>query len=174
MKSRLVLLLVAGLMMWALKRHYADADVDELRWILGPTARAVAAVTRTSFERRAGEGYFSTDRMFLIEKACAGINFMVAAFCMVTYRLSRRVESASSIGCVLFASAAASYAAAVVVNALRISFALWLAAHPVCAAAMTAAQIHRLEGIVVYFGGLVLLHEAVQRFGGADRPRELV
>jgi hypothetical protein len=43
---------------------------------------------------------------------------------------------------------------------------MWLAAHPVMLLSLSAGEIHRLEGIIVYFGGLVLLYELVQR---ADR-----
>ena len=49
------------------------------------------------------------------------------------------------------------------VNAARIVVALWLAAHPIGSSAFGAAEVHRLEGIAVYFGGLVLLYELVQR-----------
>ena len=60
-------------------------------------------------------------------------------------------------------SIAASYVAAVMINAVRISIAMWLAAHPLTLSSLTPADIHRLEGIVVYFGGLVLLYELVRR-----------
>ena len=32
--------------------------------------------------------------------------------------------------------------------------------------AFGAADVHRVEGILVYFGGLVLLYELVRRFDG--------
>ena len=162
MQPKLLLIFAATLIMWTLKRDYADTPVDRLGWILGPTARVVTVLTGTVFERKGGEGYFSSERMFVIEKACAGINFMIAAFGMVAYVLGRRAASVASIGCVLGASAAASYIAAVLVNALRISFALWLAGHPVPIAGVTAAQAHRVEGIVFYFGGLLLLYEFIR------------
>jgi hypothetical protein len=60
-------------------------------------------------------------------------------------------------------SLAASYVAAVVVNATRVAIAMWLAAHPVPMSTLSADAVHRLEGIVVYFGGLVLLYELVDR-----------
>ena len=41
---------------------------------------------------------------------------------------------------------------------------MWLAAHPVARSTLSAADVHRIEGIVVYFGGLVLLYELTQRF----------
>ena len=63
----------------------------------------------------------------------------------------------------LAAAVASSYTAAIIVNATRIAVAIRLAAHSVPVSAFTAAQVHRLEGIVVYFGGLVLLYELVQR-----------
>jgi len=151
--------------MWRMKRYYADAPVDDLQWILGPTARLAAALTGARFDREPGEGYLSHEHVFLISKACAGINFMIAAFgmvaCMSVSR--RRVRSCLAGAGVLLVSVLASYAAAVLVNAVRITVAMWLAAHPVRIQWMTAVQLHRFEGIVFYFGGLVLLYELVAR-----------
>jgi exosortase K len=106
-----------------------------------------------------GEGYFSPERLFLIEKSCAGINFVIAAFGMLTFARLHRVEHGRSGARLLAVSAAASYAAAVIVNATRITIAMCLAAHPVALSTFTAAEVHRVEGIAVYFGGLVLLYE---------------
>jgi exosortase K len=161
--TRLAALIVVVVAIWGLKRYYADATADQLWWILAPTASLVHGVTGASFALAPGEGYFSSDRLFLIEKSCAGINFMIAAFGMVTLTRLRRVDSTASGVRVLTAGLAVSYAAAVLVNASRIAVAMWLTAHPVAAAGFSSAEIHRIEGIVVYFGGLVLLYELVQR-----------
>jgi exosortase K len=148
--------------MWGMKRYYAEAPVDELRWILGPTATLVTALTGVPFEWEPGQGYLSRERFFLIAKACAGINFMIAAFGMVAVVRGRRVRSCRAAACVLLMCVLASYSAAVCVNAVRIAVAMWLAAHPAGFAGMTAAQVHRVEGIACYFGGLVLLYQLVQ------------
>ena len=37
-------------------------------------------------------------------------------------------------------------------------------AHPVAPSLLSAADLHCLEGVAVYFGGLVMLYELVQRF----------
>jgi exosortase K len=143
--------------------HYADARADDLLWILTPTTRIVGVVTGAAFTLQLGEGYFSRDHMFLIEKSCAGVNFMIAAFAMLLVVLFHRVRSVISGAGVLGVSLLAGYSAAVVVNAVRIAVAMWLAAHPNALPAIGAADLHRLEGITVYFGGLVLLYEVVQR-----------
>ena len=161
MKPALALLTVVVLAMWGLKRYYADAPVDDLRWMLAPTTGIVTAASGVTFECQNGEGYVSRARRFVIAKACAGINFMIAAFGMIAWTLRRRAQSAGAAVLVISAAAAASYAAAVLVNAARIIAALWLADHPM--PFLDASQVHRLEGIGCYFAGLVLLCELVRR-----------
>jgi len=175
MKRTVAFLIVVALAMCAMKRYYADTSVDELAWMLGPTASLVTALTGVPFEWESGQGYLSRERFFLIEKACAGINFMIAAFGMVAVVRCRRIESWRSAAGILSICVVTSYSTAVLVNAARITAAMWLAAHPVGFAWITAAQAHRLEGIACYFGGLVLLHKLVQD-GGSDclRPSTLL
>lgn len=163
MTTKICVLAVTLLVAWGLKRQYADARADDLEWILRPTAQVVGVMTGTAFERHPGEGYLAPSRLFLIEKSCAGVNFLIAAFGMLMFTLRGRVVSVRAAAAVLAASFAASYGAAVVVNAVRIAVAMWLAAHPVGGAIADAADVHRLEGITVYFGGLALLYEAARR-----------
>ena len=163
MKTRFLVVLAAALIAWALKRHYSDARADDLLWILTPTAHLVGVVTGAMFTLQPGEGYLSREHFFLIEKSCAGVNFMIAAFAMLSFALMHRVGSAVSAARVLAVSLIAAYAAAVVVNTVRIALAMWLAAHPATPSAFSAADVHRVEGILVYFGGLVLLYELARR-----------
>ena len=112
-KRTLGILLLVALAMWGMKRYYAEAPVDELQWILGPTATLVTALTGVPFEWEPGQGYLSRERFFLIEKACAGINFMIAAFGMVAFVRGRRVRSCRAAAGVLLMCVLASYSAAV-------------------------------------------------------------
>ena len=163
MRAKFVMVGLMLLIAWGLKRHYADARAEELSWMLSPTTHLVSVVTGTSFEWRAGEGYFSYDRLFLVEKSCAGVNFMIAAFGMLVLALFHRGDSAVAVLRIIGGSLLVSYLSAVLVNTTRIAVALWLAAHPTSRPSLSAADAHRVEGIAVYFGGLVLLHELVRR-----------
>jgi exosortase K len=162
MKTKLGVSAVVALLAYALKRHYADATTDALSWILTPSAHLVSLATGVAFTAVPGEGYFSAERMFLIEKACAGVNFMIAAFALVAFALLHRARTIRSGAAVLLVSLLASYLAALVVNTVRIVIAMWLAAHPTGWSSLSAADIHRLEGITVYFGGLWMLYALVQ------------
>jgi len=156
------MLTIIALALWGLKRHYATAEVGELAWTLKPVASLSALVSGTTFEWEPGSGYLSRERLFVIAKPCAGVNFMLAAFGMVGFLLSARALSWRAAAMLTAQSLAVGYAAAVLANTLRIVVALWLAAHPIATGWLTAPRIHRLEGVVVYFGVLVALHIVVQ------------
>ena len=163
MKAKLCLVAVAVLVIWGMKRHYSDAGAEDLWWILSPTSRLVGAVTGTAFVEVPAEGFVSHERMFVIEKSCAGINFLVAAFGMLIVALLHRVRSVAAGLWVFAVSLSAGYLAAIVVNATRITIAMWLADRSQTLSALTSAQVHRVEGIVVYFVGLVALCELARR-----------
>lgn len=174
MKIRAAVIVVGVLIAWGIKRHYADARADDLRWILTPTAALAGVMTNTAFEWQAGEGYLSRERLFLIEKSCAGVNFLIAAFGMLMFALFHRIGSSWSAAGVLGVSLLAGYTAAVIVNAVRIAIGMWLIAHPVAPAVLSAADLHRIEGIVVYFGGLALLYQLAQRLDRQAWGRTMV
>ena len=163
MRIKLIALFAALTIAWVLKGHYSSARADDLLWILTPTARLVGVVSGVSFTLQPGEGYFSRERLFLIEKSCAGVNFMIAAFVMLVSAHFHHVRSLGAVPRVLGISLVAAYIGAVVANAVRITVAMWLAAHAAMLSPFTPAAVHRLEGIVVYFGGLVVLFEISQR-----------
>ena len=94
-----------------------------------------------------------------VDSSALGLGEVVASVGSVVGSSGSGVSAAR----VLSVSLLASYSAAVLVNAVRIAIAMWLATHPVASAAFSAADVHRVEGITVYFGGLVLLYELVQR-----------
>ena len=166
---RAVTLTVVILAMWGLKRHYADAEVEDLRWILWPTAQLVAAATGSPFELEPGAGYLSRQHFFVIEKSCAGVNFMIADLGLTGLVLARDSRRNALI---LAQGLALSYMGAVVVNSIRILVAIGLASADLADGWWTAARIHRLEGITVYFAGLLLLDRVVRRLAAARRTSE--
>lgn len=173
MKAKLCVVVVTALAIWGMKHHYSTASADALLWILTPTTKVVGVVTGAAFLSVPAEGYVSHERLFVIEKSCAGVNFMIAAFGMLVIALMPRVRTSPSGVCVLGISVLASYAAAILVNATRITIAMWLAQRPTMLPTLTAAEVHRLEGIVVYFAGLVLLYEAARRVERLAAPADL-
>jgi exosortase K len=147
----------------ALKQYYSTATANELRWILAPTTLIVELLSGRSFVFESYTGYMSSDQRFVIAVPCAGVNFLITAFVMLALRRlwNGRFESVSWR--FLPVSMAMSYVVTVIANAIRIVIALEIQRRSLEVGWLTENQLHRLEGIVVYFGFLMLLFVVMER-----------
>ncbi|HVF31194.1 MAG TPA: exosortase K, partial [Pyrinomonadaceae bacterium] len=134
----------------ALKYHYSTASVNELRWVLAPTSALVELITGAGFTFEHHAGYMSADNTFLIAASCAGVNFLIIAFLLLTLG-SVWGEETLKWRSIPFALCA-SYLVALVANTTRIIVAMLLQR-----SGFGGEGLHRIEGIVVYFIFLILL-----------------
>jgi exosortase K len=147
----------------SMKFFYSAASVNQLRWILAPTTFLVEFVTGRQFTFESHAGYMSSDHTFLIAASCAGVNFLITAFLMLTLRHlwrdrpNHRGETGWRQWSFLPVAAAVAYATTILANTARISIALQIQQMSLKFGGLDAEQLHRLEGIVVYFGFLLLL-----------------
>lgn len=158
-QTAVVLLSAAGV-----KLFYSAAGVGQLRWILAPTAALVELVGRTRFEFVPEAGYLSDDRSLLIAAPCAGVNFLITSFLMLTLRRLWGDRSRETTWRFIPCAAVCAYAATLVANAIRISTALGLRGTGLGSGWLSRNQLHRLEGISVYFGCLLLLYVIGERW----------
>src|SRR5215204_124161 len=159
--------LVVALLSTALvKFYYSTASVNELRWILGPTTAMVEVISGTQFDFESHSGYMSQDHTFLIAASCAGVNFLITAFLLLSLRRLWRDRTKQIKWSFLAAMALIAYAATIVANTARISIALQLRKTPVNLG-MSPDQLHRFEGIFVYFGFLLVLFLISERLSQA-------
>lgn len=146
---------------YGLKRFYSTASADDLRWILAPTTWLVEVVGGHRFDRT-GAGYRSGELRFLIAPACAGVNFLLAAFGALVLGFVRPARPALQNALVVVAGAAAAYVATLLANAARILIAVELWVHRVSFGWLTGARIHQLAGVVVFVAALLLLFAAAR------------
>jgi len=150
-------LLVVVLCALALKLYYSTATPDELRWILAPTAALVELLQGRSFAFESYTGYMSSDHRFVIAVSCAGVNFLLTAFLMLGLRRLWRDRFQTVSWSFLPVTAVVAYVTTLIANAVRICIALEIQRHELQVDGLTGNQLHRLEGIVVYFAFLLLL-----------------
>jgi exosortase K len=157
----------------ALKLYYSTASADQLRWILAPTTACVELVSGTSFEFESHAGYMSGDRSFLIATSCAGVNFLITSFVMLSGRKLLSDRSKDIAWRFIPAAALIAYLATVVANTTRIAIALRLKRMSVEIGWLNPNQIHRFEGIVIYFGFLLLLFVASDKVSSKKTSSQL-
>jgi exosortase K len=148
--------IVVGLCVFTLKLYYSKAGANQLQWILAPTTRLVEMVSGTAFEFESNAGYLSSDRSFLIAPSCAGVNFLLMAFLMLAARKLLRKRPQDNAWSFIPVAALIAYLATLVANTARIAVALQLRRLPEMSV-LNAYQLHRIEGILVYSGFLLLL-----------------
>jgi exosortase K len=161
---QLVALVVALAVVVIGKHAYRSASAGELGWILAPTARLVSAVSGGHFSYEAGIGWVDRDATFIIAPACAGVNFAMAAFLALTLGWLGGMRTLRGTAGRLAGAAALAYAATLVVNTLRIVIALALHRGAIDVGELDRAEVHRVEGIVVYLGGLCALYALARSF----------
>ena len=139
------------------KLYYSAASVNQLRWILAPTSTIVELVSNSRFQFESYAGYINSDRSFVIAASCAGVNFLITSFLMLSLRELWRDRSRNTSWAFIPVSAFFAYLATLIANTVRISTALRLRQMSFETSWLSPSELHRLEGIVIYFGFLLLL-----------------
>lgn len=154
---RIAAITVAAVVIVLGKQLYRDASPADLRFILAPTARLVSWLSGHRFVYEAGQGWINTDVMFVIAPACAGVHFALAALLAVVLGTLGSMTSGLPTATRLARAALLAYAATLVVNTTRIVIAIAMHRGTIDLAG-DPAELHRLEGIVVYLVGLCAVY----------------
>ena len=158
----------------ALKFYYSNATADELLWILAPTTTLVEMLSGRSFAFESYTGYMSSDHRFVIAVPCAGVNFLMTAFLMLGLRRLWRERLQPVSWSFLPVTAVMAYVATLIANTTRICVALETQRRGVEVDWLNGNQLHRLEGIVIYFGFLLLLFMLTERIEAAKTRTSLL
>ena len=165
-KRHIAQLLTILAIAFGLKYFYSTSSVNDLRWILAPTTFLVELITGMQFRFESNAGYLSEDRTFLIAQPCSGMNFLIIAFAMLAIAKLWRDRTVSWL--YLPIALLVSYLTTLIANATRIVIALELRKYDL---GYDYEDVHLVEGSVVYFGFLLLLFLASEKFGSDRHDR---
>jgi exosortase K len=168
-RANLAVAAVALGIAWSLKAFYSRASFDELRWVLDPTVRLVGALGAGPFELEAHHGWLSRAHRFEVVPACAGLNFMIAAYLSLCCGLAHHCARPCQRVALLFGGAAAAFAATLLANATRIVLAIRVHDAAWSWGPITPARAHLVVGVAVYSLGLLALYSVASRLAGGDR-----
>lgn len=144
-----------------LKAFYSAADSKDLAWILGPTAWLTEQISGLSFARESGVGWVNLEHMFVIAPACAGVNFLIIAFCMSSFQgIFHKNGTGWLIGWPCMAGFAA-YAVTLVANTARIWLSVISYRADIYSGWFTSEAAHRIVGVSVYYLFLCFYYQAV-------------
>jgi len=136
-----------------LKLYYSRASVEDLAWILEPTARAVGWLRGETLVLRSDAGWVAPDGSYVIAPACAGVNFMILVLIVSVLGFTHRLRSPGRRLAWWLGSLFGAWVGTVAVNTLRILAAVEMYRLG-SVAGLTPEQAHRLLGVVLYLGAL--------------------
>jgi len=168
--AQLIVVLLCGS---AIKIFYSMASVNDMLWILAPTKFLVQLATGLGFTFESYSGYMSSDHSFLIAASCSGVNFLITAFLMLALGKLWRHRSQSTDWNFIPISLGLAYLTTIVANTVRISTAIYIRRRDPELIWLNPEELHRFEGIVIYFGFLLLLFIVSETFASdfQTRPR---
>jgi exosortase K len=156
-----IILLLTLFVAVGLKHHYSEAGSEDLAWILRPTAGLVERISGIPFEEEAHMGFVNYSRRINIAPACAGVNFLIIAFCMAVFSGVHHIQH-KRLKWLWFAGALVSaYGLTVFINAVRIIISIYSYDADIYSGWLTQPRMHRLEGVITYFFFLCLFYRII-------------
>ena len=117
--------LIGLILILGIKYYYRHADVQDLTWILAPTARWVQILSGISFTYDMQLGYVSHSLRFIIVPSCCGVQFLLIAFATLLYSFLHRMRSIQArIGWMSFCITGA-YLFTIFINGIRIVLSIY-------------------------------------------------
>jgi exosortase K len=144
-----------------LKHHYSEADSEDLAWVLRPTAALVEQISGIPFEEEAHTGFVNNARRIIIAPACAGVNFLIVAFCMAAFCGLHQIQHKRLKWLWLAGAIVSAYSLTIFVNAVRIILSIYSYDADIYSGWLTPERMHRLEGVIIYFFFLCLFYRII-------------
>lgn len=145
------------------KQLFRSADVEDLLWILAPVARMVGGVLGFSFTYEAHSGFVNLERGLMIVPSCAGVNFMIMAWGVLAMAGLQRLSAFWSRLGWLLAILPLAYGLTLGVNSLRILLSVHFYRLDIYGDWLTPDRLHRVLGILIYFGVLCGVYKGALR-----------
>lgn len=149
-----------------IKYFYSKASVNELTWILSPTAWWVRRLSGISFEFEPNVGYINYDYRFIIASSCSGIQFMIICISALIFSFVHRMNTFKKGLAWMAFSLATSYLFTIPVNGLRIVVSVFLPLYArrleFYTGLLTPERLHTLIGIAIYFISLFTLYQTAE------------
>jgi exosortase K len=159
------------IIIYGLKLYYSTASVNDLDWILAPTAWWTQILSGNTFEKVSNIGYLNNANEFIIVSSCSGMNFLMILFSTLLYSFIHRWNTFRQKLLWFFFSMVIAYILTIGVNGLRIVLAMHLFNADIYGNLVTPQRIHRIEGIAVYFFSLFTIFLIIDSITEYSNPR---
>ncbi len=152
----IITMILSCVLAFFLKKHYSQASVADLGWILTPTVWLTSSLSGMQFSFEPALGYVNDGYQIIVVSGCAGVNFFTALFLLISFVwLPQKMRD---IFLNTIKSFVLAYGVTIVVNSMRIIASAFLFQTDVYTAWLSAEKAHRILGIILYFSAFLLVY----------------
>lgn len=141
-----------------LKLWYVGADNDDLAFLLRPTDALVGLAASSPSSYLTDSGYFHPDLNILIDKSCAGFNFWILCFLMLSLLIFKYLGRWAHLTLTLPATLLCAYVLTIFANTSRISIAIFLQNKAAAFLPKHLLWFHEAQGVFVYLSCLIAIY----------------
>jgi exosortase K len=152
-----------ALLVYAIKRWYSHAALDDMQWMLMPLAKLLDVFLPGRFELQSNGEWFHREWEIVLVKGCSGINFFLMSligYAIVFSGQAMLSQQPSSLKVCLqvVLTLLSAWTTTLLVNTLRILLAMSFVRHHALAdwTGLDSESLHRLAGLLVYFPALFI------------------
>ncbi len=142
---------VAAAIALGLKYIHTYLSIDYLLFILKPVASLVEKAMNSPFDYYPELGYVSDKLSVVIGRECAGINFFIVIFLMLTISFAAKVRGRKDKPLLMTYFLAVSYIVTIIANASRIITSILVLRLGIAADIKQAVLLHQSVGVIFYF-----------------------
>ncbi len=149
---------VAMLVFVILKYYFSQAITSDLLFLLKPVNTLVEILTGSHGEYFGESGFYHQQYQIFIEKSCAGFNFLLICFLMLSILFIRHSVTPLRKTLSLAAALIASYFITIMVNGSRIYVSIILQSQPFIPIAGHQKTVHEIIGIITNLLFLITIY----------------
>ena len=149
---------VALLLFGLLKVWYVRASNDDLAFLLRPTDTLIGLITNSPSVPRPDSGYFHPDLNLLIDKSCAGFNFWILCFVVLSFVAFKHLKRHLHLALSLSFALPCAYILTIIANTSRISIAIFLQDKTGAFFSENPTWWHEAQGVFVYLSFLIAIY----------------
>jgi exosortase K len=152
----------AGALVFVMKYLHAKAGTEELLFILQPTSFAVQVFQNASSEFIPEKGFVFPDIDIVIDKSCAGGNFLILCFSVLIVSVFLNLNKKNLGWFLIPALLIVAWLMAIITNVIRINTAIFSLKLKTQWPVTASPWFHEMQGAIIYLTFLILI------FSGAN------
>ncbi len=156
--------ITAGVIVFILKWFYTSASLNDVFFLLNPTAKFLSVVSGYDSVFSPVDGYYFAELQIVIDKSCSGFNLMLISFLLFVFLLVQNAKKGTTKVIAMVLSFLLAYVFTILVNTSRILISILVQSKTDVIFSTQKGLIHEAIGVATNITFLIIAYLFIDRF----------